>query len=278
MVKKRPSNIIDLAHRRRDRDRLGPGRAEQRALDNAQELIYQAWEVTDPIERVEIAEEALALSPLCADAWVMLAEDAAETLEQEIEFYKNAVEAGEKALGEAFFEEEIGRFWGIAESRPYMRARAGLAHCLWDQGEHDAAIAHYEELLQLNPADNQGIRFLLVTSLVLLSRHDDALALMDANPEDEYSAVWAYSRALIDYRERGDAKNARELRAFAVRVNRFVPDYLAGNARMPKFPPDYVNPGDKTEAVSYVYDNRQAWQDTAGAVDWLLKETQGRGS
>lgn len=278
MVKKRPSNIIDLAHRRRDRDRLGPGRAEQRALDKAQELIYQAWEVTDPIERVEIAEEALALSPLCADAWVMLAEDAAETLEQEIEFYKNAVEAGEKALGEAFFEEEIGRFWGIAESRPYMRARAGLAHCLWDQGEHDAAIAHYEELLQLNPADNQGIRFLLVTSLVLLSRHDDALALMDANPEDEYSAVWAYSRALIDYRERGDAKNARELRAFAVRVNRFVPDYLAGNARMPKFPPDYVNPGDKTEAVSYVYDNRQAWQDTAGAVDWLLKETQGRGS
>ncbi len=277
MSKKRVSNIIDLANRRRDRDRLGPGRAEQKALERAQELIYRGWEVSDSIERVEIAEEALEISPLCADAWVMLAEDAAETLEQEIELYLKAVEAGEKALGEAFFEEEVGRFWGIAETRPYMRARAGLAHCLWDQGEHDAAIAHYEELLQLNPADNQGIRFLLVTSLVLLARHDEALAVMDANPEDEYSAVWAYSRALIEFRERGDVKNARELRAFAVRVNRFVPDYLSGTARMPKFPPDYVNPGDKTEAVSYVYDNRQAWIDTSGAIDWLLKESTGRG-
>lgn len=274
MRKKPASNIIDLANRRRDRDRQGPGRSEQKALDRAQELIYRGWEVMDPIERVEIAEEALEISPLCADAWVMLAEDAAETLEQEIEFYLKAVEAGERALGEAMFEEEMGRFWGIPETRPYMRARAGLAHCLWDQGQHDAAIAHYYELLNLNPADNQGIRFLLVTSLALLSRHEEALALMDANPEDEYSAVWAYTRALIGFREHGDNKRTRELRAFAVRVNRFVPAYLSGGARMPKYPPDYVNPGDKTEAVSYVYDNRQAWLETEGSTEWLLREME----
>ncbi|MCZ7597757.1 MAG: hypothetical protein M5U09_08535 [Gammaproteobacteria bacterium] len=155
MPKKPASNIIDLANHRRDRDRMGPGRAEQKALDRAQELIYRGWEVMDPIERVEIAEQALDISALCADAWVMLAEDAAETLEEEIEYYVKAVEAGERSLGEAFFEQEVGRFWGIPETRPYMRARAGLAHCLWDQGEHDAALAHYEELLELNPADNQ---------------------------------------------------------------------------------------------------------------------------
>lgn len=274
MPKKSPTNIVNLASHRRDRDRQGPGRAEQKALDRAQELIYRGWEIMDSIERVEIAEEALEISTLCADAWVMLAEDAAESLEQEIEFYEKAVEAGEKALGEAFFESEVGRFWGVPETRPYMRARAGLAHCLWDQGEQDKAIAHYFELLKLNPADNQGIRFLLVTSLVLLGRHAEALALMDTNPEDEYSAVWSYTRALIGFREHGDDKRSRELRAFAVRVNRFVPAYLSGASRMPKFPPDYVNPGDKTEAVSYVYDNRQAWQDSAGAIEWLLGETE----
>jgi tetratricopeptide (TPR) repeat protein len=271
--KRTASNIIDLANRRRDRDRYGPGKAEQLALDRAQELIYRGWEVMDPIERVEIAERALEISPLCADAWVMLAEDSGETLEQEIEYYLKAVEAGERSLGEAFFEEESGRFWSLTETRPYMRARAGLAHCLWDHGEHDPAIAHYEELLRLNPSDNQGIRFLLVTSLVLLERHQEALAVMDQNPEDEYSAVWAYSRALIAFREQGDVESSRELRSFAVRVNRFIPGYLSGAMRMPKFPPDYVNPGDKTEAVSYIYDNRQAWLDTRGAVDWLLRET-----
>ncbi|GJL83846.1 MAG: hypothetical protein DHS20C01_34800 [marine bacterium B5-7] len=270
MKHKPESNIIDLANRRRSRDRRGAGRAEQLALNRAQELIFRGWEVMDPIERVEIAEEALAVSPLCADAWVMLAEDAAETLDQEIEYYKNAVEAGERALGEAFFEDEVGRFWGIPESRPYMRARAGLAHCLWDRGDHDVAIAHYYDLLRLNPSDSQAIRFLLVTSLILIGRHRETLELIDENSEDDYTAVWAYSRALIGFRERGDIKDTRELRAFAIRVNRFVPAYISGASRMPKYPPDYVNPGDKTEAVSYVYDNRQAWIDSPGSIDWLV--------
>ena len=271
MAKSPQSNIIDFADRRRDRSRQGPGRGELDALRRAQELVYRGWETPESIDRVELAEEALEISALCADAWVMLAEDAAESLEQEIEYYQNAVDAGERALGEAFFEKQVGRFWGLPETRPYMRARAGLAHCLWDQGEHQAAIAHYFDLLELNPGDNQGIRFLLVTSLILLGRHVEALRVMDANPEDEYSAVWAYSRALISFREQGDVAESRTQRAFAVRVNEFVPDYLSGQARMPKFPPDYVSPGEKSEAVSYVYDNRQAWLDTPGSIDWLLK-------
>lgn len=33
-----------------------------------------------------------------------------------------------------------GHFWGILETRFYMRARAGLAEALWELGERDAAI------------------------------------------------------------------------------------------------------------------------------------------
>lgn len=268
-------NIIDLGRHRVKRAQRGPGRAELEALTRAQELIYDAWDINDPIQRVEIAEEALDISSLCADAWVLLAEDAAETLEQEVEFFRKGVEAGEQALGEEFFAREAGMFWGLPETRPYMRAVAGLAHCLWDTGEVDDAIRLYQKMLELNPADNQGIRFLLLTSLLVLNRHKEAYHLMDSNPEDEYSAVWAYTRALIGYREHGDVRTSREARRFAIKVNKYVPTYLAGIRKMPKFPPEYVTPGDKTEAVSYVYDNRQAWAETSGAVDWLLMEHSG---
>ncbi len=245
---------------------------EREALRRAQEMIYQAWDAEDSIERIEIAEQALELSPLCADAWTLLAEDAADTIEEELSYYRNALAAGERALGENFLLDNKGMFWGLTETRPYMRARAGLAHCLWDTGEFKESLVHYHGLLELNPADNQGIRFVLLTSLVIMGQDTEARRLLDNNVEDEYSAVWAYSRALLAYRTDGDIKSARQARAFAVRCNKFVAGYLAGQRKMPKFPPDYISPGEKNEAASYVYDNRQVWLDTPGAIEWLLKD------
>src|SRR5437667_9709367 len=43
-------------------------------LDQAQDLMYQAFEEEDPERRVELARQALATSPDCADAYVLLAQ------------------------------------------------------------------------------------------------------------------------------------------------------------------------------------------------------------
>lgn len=83
-----------------------------------------------------------------------------------MELYEQGVEAGERALGSEAFEEWEGHFWGILETRPYMRARHGLALCLWEAGESKKAIEHYTEMLRLNPGDNQGIRYVLAGCLL----------------------------------------------------------------------------------------------------------------
>jgi tetratricopeptide (TPR) repeat protein len=82
------------------------------------------------------------------------------------DLYEMGVRAGERALGEEFFTEEVGNFWGILETRPYMRAREGLANALWALGERDQALAHYREMLELNPVDNQGVRYELADCLL----------------------------------------------------------------------------------------------------------------
>src|SRR5215217_8161002 len=94
---------------------------------------------------------SLKVSPDCADAYVLLAEEDAGSLEEARELYQKGVEAGERALGRETFEEEAGHFWGILETRPYMRARQGLAVCLRELGEREEAIEDYREMLYLNP-------------------------------------------------------------------------------------------------------------------------------
>ena len=68
-----------------------------------------------------------------------------------------ARDAGRRAgAGPAFFKENAGDFWGLIETRPDVRARAGLANTLWSLQRRDEAAQHYRALLALNPEDNQG--------------------------------------------------------------------------------------------------------------------------
>src|SRR5258706_16082315 len=46
------------------------------ATAKAQDVMYEAWERTTSRSRIALARKALGISPLCADAYVLLAEEA----------------------------------------------------------------------------------------------------------------------------------------------------------------------------------------------------------
>ena len=175
-------------------------------LEQAQDRMYEAWNATGR-RRVQLAREALALSPDCADAYVLLAEEKAKTPAEARDLLQQGVAAGERALGPETFEEGAGHFWGIVETRPYMRAREGLARVLWLLGEQQAALDHFKALLQLNPGDNQGIRYVLARRLLETCADEELGQLLDQYPDDA-AATWAYSRALWLFRQRGVTQTA----------------------------------------------------------------------
>jgi tetratricopeptide (TPR) repeat protein len=238
-------------------------------LDQAQEIIYDALEEENREQRMALAKKALKVSPDCADAYVILAEGAA-TLDEALRLNAEGVAAGERALGNKAFKEYSGRFWGVLETRPYMRARLGLAQCLWAAGRHEEAVAHYRELLRLNPDDNQGVRYLLAESLLDLNWHEELQRLLKTYGQDG-SADWTYTRALLAFRQEGDTEKSRRLLRAAAKGNRHVPEYLVGNVPMPRELPDYVGSGDEDEAVAYAADSLSAWKGTPGAITWLRK-------
>lgn len=243
-------------------------RGRQDALDEAQQIMYDAWEARTRQRAISLAKKALKISPDCADAYSFLAEEAAKSIEEALGLYAKAVDAGERVIGKRAFKEDVGYFWGLLETRPYMRARASLAQCLWEVGRCDEAVAHFQDLLRLNPNDNQGIRDLLMPRLIELGRDKEAENLFSKYKNDGM-ATWKYSRALLDFREHGDSPSANASLQSALVENKHVPSYLLGHKKMPPHLPDHYGFGDVNEAVIYVYENKAAWQATQNAIEWL---------
>src|SRR5271169_6155492 len=227
---KSPSAAVKLPDRRAMESfmsAIGAPRAKS-ATEKAQDVMYQAWDQAEPSKRIALANKALTISPLCADAYVLLAEEKANSAKEALEYYRRGVDAGSRALGTKTFNEYAGHFWGFLETRPYMRARSGLAATLAALGDVEAAIGHYRDMLRLNPGDNQGIRYVLARCL-MKSRDIEALKQLLKQFDQDSSGLWLYTRALVAFRENGDGdRTAAELARKACKANIHVLVALAG--------------------------------------------------
>lgn len=239
--------------------------------DEAQELLYQALEEMDRKKRLDLAHRALAIYPNSPDAYNILGDESV-ALETAMNYYKQGMIAGEKDLGKRFFRENKGHFWGIVETRPYMRAKANYAQALWQLGEKEKAVEQYEQLLQLNPNDNQGVRYLLLPAYIELGKYDEAEELM--NQYDEATATMDYNRLLVSYLKYGLHEELEDLLEEAIISNPYVIDYLLKKKRLPKEDPLFFSFGDDTEAVMYAKAHIHLWQKERELLEWLRETTR----
>lgn len=142
-------------------DSMGMGFA---AFEDAEEHIFSGWDALtqNNLEEAEAHfQSALNDDPWRIDAYngrAAVAEDrgdleAAEALYQE--GYERAREMLASESPDAYW------WWSELGTRPYMRARAGLASIYWTRKQYRDAINEYEALLHLNPNDNQGVRYVI---------------------------------------------------------------------------------------------------------------------
>ncbi|HBL15483.1 MAG TPA: hypothetical protein DD417_01615 [Elusimicrobia bacterium] len=238
--------------------------------EKAQDLMYEAWQEADPRRREEMARSALAICPDCCDAYALLAEETARTVSEAAELYRKAVAAGERALGPDFFRDNAGHFWGLVETRPYMRARAELARCLWSEGDFEAAVGHYHELLRLSPRDGQGIRGVLLACLGDLGRFAEISELLE-RPEydDDDGLEWRLMKALAAFVGEGASDRAGGLLRAALDCNKYLPDYLLGRKTSSWTGGGSVRVGDEDEAAACARSFLSVWKRVPNALAWL---------
>ena len=162
--------------------------------ERAQQLVYEAFEVFPSKQAATLAKRALALDDGCIDAQVMLAQLSGSSRDDYAAELEGIVSSAEARLGPTI-EEWAGHFWGILETRPYMRACLELAFALWRSGRELEACERLARMLELNPDDNQGVRGTLVGFRLATGDVAGARRVLDQY-SDTGEAVLAWGRVL----------------------------------------------------------------------------------
>ncbi len=244
---------------------------KRKQADEAQQLVYDAWEAPTDERQHELMCQALELDPGNADALLYLLDQSGLDEEAEIQALRNIVAAAAKSLGPKVFKENAGHFWGFIETRPYMRARQRLAYCLRAAGRLEEAITEYEAMLELNPNDNQGVRYELLPALLGLNRLEPARALLKQYNEARFSVAFAWC-AVLERWLSGDLAAAKRALAAARKQNAHMQVYIKGHRDLPRQMPDSYAMGSKEEALCFAEVLRSAWARHPQALAWLAEQ------
>lgn len=237
-------------------------------LDQAQSIMWEAFETNSHKKRISLANKAIKVCPDCADAYVLLAEEEARSNKEAIEYYRRGVEAGKRALGEKVWNDpEATAFWSDHSTRPYMRALAGLAATLNEEGDVEKAIEIWAELLRLNPDDNQGIRWILTPVLIAENRLSEAEKLLEQF-DDDFTAHMYYSKAILLFKKSGDCSQAQAALEKAVKKNRHVISLLISLEELPEDTGQFT-PGSPEEAASYLAASAKTWMEDESTLKWI---------
>jgi len=233
--------------------------------DRAEALCQEAIEAFGR-RRIQLAKRALAENPTYVEANVLLAEST-KSATRRVDMFRNAMEIAKTQLG-PMMEEAVGHFWGLTETRPFMRACDGLASALQEAGQTNEAIEQYQEMLRLNPNDNQGVRYQVIPLLLAHNREAEAIRLLDDYREE--TAFWHYMKSVVEFRRSRQSPSSREAMRSAFRVNEYVVE-LMQSADPPLFPDSY-SLGSQEEAAICIRELADAWDETEGYVEWMFQE------
>lgn len=246
---------------------------DARAKADAQRMAWAALEAREETHACKLANYALGVDPDCVDALVGLAFLNTHTLGDAIECLELAVAVGERSLGEAFINGQKGHFWLHLETRPYMRAWQSLGDAFFCANRSLDAVRIFEKMLDLNPRDDQAVRYPLVGLYLEIDNLHRAAELLDEYGHDG-SAMIQWARVLERFLN-GDLDGARQALHAAHAANSYFELLFTRKVPWPDETPDVSSPGSIAEAsFCFRYLNR-ALLKHRNALSWLLAQSAG---
>ena len=155
-----------------------PQQMTEKNAETSDDFMELAEDAGNEASALKYARKALQLDADNLDAERMIAEITAADELDLLKKLESAIKHGTELMErEGYMADDIGHFWGITATRPYMRLRQEYMETLKDCGMTRRAIAECEEMLRLCENDNLGVRYTLMHLYALMEEEQPALEL-----------------------------------------------------------------------------------------------------
>lgn len=221
------------------------------------------------------AQRALSIDPYCTDAELLLINLMNAPLEDIKKKYEKLIEKTEEHLREeGYFEEDcIGDFYGILETRPYMRALGEYLDLLTGLGKYRMAEATAQKMIRLNENDNMGARYRLMFIYALMEDTEAAEKLYEEYPEEN---TFMLLPLVLLYYKKDDYTKARRYLKLAARKNpdlkKMMKEELTEEYMEEQITPEGYIPNTIGEIMQFFEEADFLVESSKGAVLWLEHE------
>lgn len=220
------------------------------------------------------AQKALSIDPYCTDAEMLLIDLMDITAEEGKKRYEKLIEKTEAHLREeGYFDEGIGMFYGMIETRPYMRLLFEYLNTLIELGKYTLAVIQAKKMLKLNENDNMGARDRLMALYAFLEDVDGAEVLYKAYPEE--TTVMLFPLVLLYYKKDDYTKARRYLKILARRnpdLRKMMMDQLSEEYIEKQMMPGGYRPDTIGEIIHFMETEEYLLSTSGGALLWIQSE------
>ncbi|MCX6968668.1 MAG: hypothetical protein NTV93_00750 [Verrucomicrobia bacterium] len=241
------------------------------AREMARGLVRTALRVRSRTKKSALLRLAVAQDSDCPEARIELAD-----LDFQAGNFKACLQAYEELADKEStrWHSKQALWWIDRETRPYLRAIYGRSMTQWHLGRFAPAAKTLEDLLRLNPKDNQGARFLIPMLHLLAESPERAAAYFDKYagqyPRDFSEPSFLFGWALT-YSLEGREAEARAKYSEGILKNIYLAPMLL---ELDEPPRSLYLPNDRAEpnyAAEFVESYAVLWDKEPGALR-LLRE------
>lgn len=226
---------------------------ENTPLDDAYDLLEKASNAKTKKEAISLAKKAYNTSSACFDAKLFLFDleentvKANKILDDSLAFEKKRLET------DGFFDDDnIGHFYGIYETRPYIRGLYIKARTLSEAGKYKKAVEVCKEILRLNNKDNTGARYMLMALYALLEEEKSMLDLYKRYKEEHLEMLFPI---FVLYYKKEDNTKAKKYLDKINKANKNFVKFYKGNIKLEdNIIPGCYFKGEASEVFMYMED------------------------
>lgn len=244
--------------------------------EQSDDLLFEAYDEPIKSRAIRLAKQALEINPDNIDAENFITKFETNTIKK-LGKYKETLDKEQAKLEkeDLFNKENIGIFWGLIETRPYMRTKHCYMLTLMELGRYTEAIKQGEELLKLCENDNQGIRYLIMGLYAVLERFEECEKIYNKYSDD--STFMLFPLAVMYYKK-GDYRKCKKLLKEIQENNEYLLDYLIGIKKFTKAKIEDIEKngtyswGSESEAYLVAKDYKYLLETVPSFIEFIERE------